>query len=87
MLQGAVIEKLTGRSWETNIKDNIFLPLGMSQSNTSIEEMEKNPEAALGYQVQDSFKISRIRKWIITISMRCRRPEVLTAMYWICRTG
>lgn len=62
MLQGLVVEKLTGRSWETNIKDNIFLPLGMNQSNTSIEEMEKNPEAALGYQVQDSSKISRISK-------------------------
>ena len=62
MLQGAVIEKLTHRSWETNIKDNIFLPLGMSHSNTSIPEMEKDPDAALGYEMKDSANIRQIHQ-------------------------
>jgi CubicO group peptidase (beta-lactamase class C family) len=57
MLQGAVVEKLTHQSWETNIKGNIFSPLGMNHSNTSIPEMEKDPDAALGYDVKDSSSI------------------------------
>ncbi len=57
MLQGAVVEKLTHQSWETNIRENIFLPLGMNHSNTSIPEMEKDPDAALGYDVKDSSNI------------------------------
>ncbi len=57
MLQGAVVEKLTHQSWETNIKENIFSPLGMNHSNTSIPEMEKDPDAALGYDVKDSSNV------------------------------
>ena len=57
MLQGAVVEKLTHQSWESNIRENIFLPLGMNHSNTSIPEMEKDPDAALGYDVKDSSSI------------------------------
>jgi CubicO group peptidase (beta-lactamase class C family) len=62
MLQGVVIEKSTHQSWETNIKNNIFLPLGMSHSNTSIPEMEKDPDAALGYEIKDSSNIRQIHK-------------------------
>ena len=62
MLQGAVVEKLTHQSWETNIKENIFLPLGMNHSNTSIPDMEKDPDAALGYEIKDSANIRHIHK-------------------------
>ncbi len=62
MLQGVVIEKLTHQSWETNIKNNIFLPLGMGHSNTSIPEMENDPDAALGYELKDSANIRQIHK-------------------------
>ncbi len=62
MLQGVVIERLTHESWETNIKTNIFLPLGMNHSNTSIPEMEKDPDAALGYEIKDSANIRQIHK-------------------------
>ncbi len=62
MLQGVVIEKLTHQSWETNIKNNIFLPLGMNHSNTSIPEMEKDPDAALGYLLKDSAGVRQISK-------------------------
>jgi CubicO group peptidase (beta-lactamase class C family) len=62
MLQGVVIEKLTQQSWETNIKNNIFLPLGMNHSNTSIPEMEKDPDAAMGYMLKDSDGARQISK-------------------------
>lgn len=30
MLQGSLVEKITGRSWEENIREKIFKPLGMN---------------------------------------------------------
>jgi CubicO group peptidase (beta-lactamase class C family) len=62
MLQGVIVEKRTHQSWETNIKNNIFLPLGMNHSNTSIPELEKDPDASLGYESKDSGNIQRIHK-------------------------
>ena len=62
MLQGVVVEKITHQTWETNIKNNIFLPLGMNHSNTSIADMEKDPDAALGYEIKDSANIRMIHK-------------------------
>ena len=36
MAQGVVIEKLTGKSWETNLKERILQPLGMNNTNMSV---------------------------------------------------
>jgi len=47
--QGAVTEKLTGQSWEDNVRQQLFAPLGMQRSNLSITELQKDSEAALGY--------------------------------------
>ena len=49
LLQGMVTEKLTGKSWEENVQERIFNPLGMTHSNFSIKDMEKSSDAALGY--------------------------------------
>jgi CubicO group peptidase (beta-lactamase class C family) len=62
MLQGMVIEKITGQSWESNIKSSIFQPLGMTHSNLTIADLEKDPEAATGYNVKDSAKTETISK-------------------------
>lgn len=59
LVQGMIAEKLTGKSWEENIKEKIFSPLGMSSSNLSIHDLKKNKEAAFGYTV---YKDSLIRK-------------------------
>jgi CubicO group peptidase (beta-lactamase class C family) len=54
-LQGMVAEKLTGQSWEDNVRSRIFEPLGMTNTNFSVTEMAKNPEGSLGYEtVEDS---------------------------------
>lgn len=54
--QGSLIEKLTGKSWEDNIRERILQPLGMSSTVFSIHDMEKSSDAALGYDVKkDSF--------------------------------
>ncbi|MHA3789034.1 serine hydrolase [Flavobacterium hauense] len=54
MLQGVIAEKITGKTWEDNIKERFFTPLGMTRSNTSIQEMKKASNAALGYTLKDN---------------------------------
>ncbi len=52
LLQGVITEKITGSSWEKNIRDKIFKPLAMNTSNTSIAELGKSAEPAIGYDVK-----------------------------------
>ena len=59
LLQGMITEKITGKSWEENVKEKIFTPLGMNNSNFSIHTLEKINDASLGYTV---FKDSIIKK-------------------------
>ena len=37
MAQGVVIEKITGKSWEENMKERILTPLGMDNTNLSLQ--------------------------------------------------
>jgi CubicO group peptidase (beta-lactamase class C family) len=53
LLQGMVVEKLTGTSWETNVREKLFRPLQMNQSNFTIEDMLASGEAARGYSVKN----------------------------------
>jgi CubicO group peptidase (beta-lactamase class C family) len=46
---GVVIEKITGRSWEENIRERIFKPLQMHASNLSVPELEKATDKFPGY--------------------------------------
>ncbi len=58
MAQGVVLEKLTGKSWEQNIKDRIFTPLGMTVSTTSIADMEKSGDRSLAYSLEN--KVNKV---------------------------
>ena len=49
LAQGMVIEKLTGKSWEENLKEKIFQPLGMNNTNMSVIDMEKSSDRSLAY--------------------------------------
>ena len=60
LLQGMVTEKITGKSWEDNIREKIFKPLGMDSSDVSIEELEKNPNAAIGYGLKQDSIIKKL---------------------------
>ena len=56
LMQGVVTEKLTGKSWEDNIREKIFEPLGMTNSNSSLVDWMKAKDLAFGYNVKkDSF--------------------------------
>jgi len=54
MAQGVVIEKLTGKSWEENMKEKILKPLGMDNTNLSTNDMEKSPDHSLAFVTKDS---------------------------------
>jgi CubicO group peptidase (beta-lactamase class C family) len=60
MAQGLVIEKVTGKSWEENMRERILVPLGMTQTNLSVIDMEKAADRSLAYTVKKDSIISAI---------------------------
>ncbi len=60
LAQGVIAERVTGKSWEENIKERFFKPLGMTRSNVSIDELEKSSNAAIGYELKKDNIISKM---------------------------
>ena len=60
LAQGVIAERITGKSWEDNIRERFLKPLGMTRSNVNIEELEKSANAALGYQIKKDSIISKM---------------------------
>ena len=60
MAQGMVAEKITGQTWEQNITAKIFQPLGMTESVLSIEDMLRQPDYSLGYDVKKDSIINKV---------------------------
>ncbi|WP_034061630.1 serine hydrolase, partial [Lacinutrix jangbogonensis] len=53
MVQGAIVERLTEKTWKESIEQNFFKPLEMTNSNTSINALKNNNQAAIGYYIED----------------------------------
>jgi CubicO group peptidase (beta-lactamase class C family) len=51
LAQGVLGEKLTKQSWEKNIIQYIFDPLGMKASNSNLEGMLKSSDYSFGYKL------------------------------------
>ena len=60
LAQGVIAEKITGKSWEENIRERFFEPLEMNRSNLSINELEDSSNAALGYELKKDSIISKM---------------------------
>ena len=60
LLQGMVSEKITGKTWEENISESIFKPLGMNNSNFSVKEMAKSADVAIGYGLKKDSIIHKL---------------------------
>jgi CubicO group peptidase (beta-lactamase class C family) len=60
LLQGLIAEKLTSKSWENNIRDNVFSNLEMKRSNFSVKDMEKSDDAAIGYGLKKDSIIKKL---------------------------
>jgi CubicO group peptidase (beta-lactamase class C family) len=50
---GYLVETLTGKSWEDSVRTLVFDPLGMSRSNFSVAESQKDKDFALPYDERD----------------------------------
>ena len=48
---GAIIEQITGNSWQANIQEKLFTPLEMTSSYTKLEEMKKSSDYSFPYGV------------------------------------
>lgn len=53
LTQGVVAERVTGKSWEQNIEEQFFKPLGMNSSTTEISGLADADDRAIGYEVKD----------------------------------
>jgi CubicO group peptidase (beta-lactamase class C family) len=53
LAQGVLAEKLSGKTWEQLIQQNLFTPLGMTASNMSMNDHQKAPDFSLGYYEKD----------------------------------
>lgn len=57
-LQGVIAENVTEKSWEENITERFFKPLGMNRSNFTIAAMKASDDASLGYRVRKDSSIA-----------------------------
>jgi CubicO group peptidase (beta-lactamase class C family) len=53
LVQGVIAERISGKSWEDNIREHFLKPLDMSRTNVSIGEMKSASNASLGYKVKN----------------------------------
>ena len=49
MVAGLVIEKVSGKSWESFVTDNIFIPLGMNNTRSSNDVLKPSDNIAYGH--------------------------------------
>lgn len=58
--QGVIAEKLMSKSWEDAVRTSLLQPLGMTQTNFSISDLEKSPDASLGYGLRGDSAIRKL---------------------------
>ena len=66
LAQGMIAEKITGKTWEQNIKEKFFIPLEMTRSNTSIYDMQKDADASLPYTLEKDSVIKKLEYYDIS---------------------
>jgi len=52
VVSGHLIETITGQSWEENVRQRLFAPLGIRNSNFSVRDSQKTGDFALPYKEQ-----------------------------------
>src|SRR5690606_27719766 len=53
LAQGMIAERMTGKTWEANIREHFLQPLGMLRSNFDVRDMAADADASLGYTVTE----------------------------------
>ncbi|MDF2384807.1 serine hydrolase [Nostoc ellipsosporum NOK] len=54
LVLGMTVTKITGRSWEENIRDRILKPLNMRNTTLSVTDLEKSNDRALAYNTNNN---------------------------------
>lgn len=57
MTAGVLVERLSGKTWEEFLSEQLFKPLGMNNTNTSVTTMQKAPDYALPYRNEEKVVI------------------------------
>lgn len=57
---GYLVEQVTGRSWEDNVRERIFGPLGITGANFAVEDSQKAADFALPYVEEEDESIKLI---------------------------
>ncbi len=66
---GHVAERVTGRAWDDLIRERIFQPLGMTNSNTSVRDMVKAPDYATPYiDPGDGMPVREMAIWNVDLA-------------------
>jgi len=60
LLQGVITEKLTGKSWERNIEEEFFKPLGMDRSKTNLAGWKSSSNIAVGYRLDEDRMVKKM---------------------------
>ncbi len=60
LAQGVIAENITGKSWEDNINEEFFKPLGMTRSTTDISGLKTGTNAAIGYDLDADRNIEKL---------------------------
>jgi CubicO group peptidase (beta-lactamase class C family) len=64
LAQGVVAEKVTGKSWEENIREKILVPLGMQQTSMTIAGLKKGDNIALPYKFYNEDSTVRLTGYL-----------------------
>lgn len=64
--QGALAEKLTGKTWEENILERFFKPLHMSCSGFYVKDLDTSSDASVGYEVKKDSLIKKVDYYTIS---------------------
>jgi CubicO group peptidase (beta-lactamase class C family) len=57
LVAAALIEKYSGKSWEENVQERIFTPLGMSASSTDFQTLRQAKNKATGHVINKDGKV------------------------------
>ena len=61
-----IVERYTGKSWEENVSDRIFKPLGMKNSSTGAEHLMRSRDVATDHRIEDDGvkQVPKDLKWM-----------------------
>ncbi|MBO9672163.1 MAG: serine hydrolase [Sphingobacteriaceae bacterium] len=60
LAQGMIVERISSKTWEQNIKEKFFIPLEMNRSTTDIKTFQQDSDASLPYTVANGKEIKKV---------------------------